>query len=103
LKYKLINTNRAQTQGNKSSKASTGQASTSSTQHSSYTAYITQSLMRRLGRSLTPELIARIGVRWHNAVNKGVIAALIRADMIVVDMAGDTRNSSTTSKSLYLA
>ena len=31
----------------------------------------------------------RIGVRWHNAVNKGVIAALVRADMIVIDMAGD--------------
>ena len=48
--------------------------------------YATQGVLRRLSATLTVEVIARIGVRWHNAHNKGIIASVIRNYIIQTDM-----------------
>ena len=49
--------------------------------------YVTHSLLRRLS-VLTPEVIARLGVRWHNAHNTAVIASIIRNHIISEDVDG---------------
>ena len=62
--------------------------------------YATQSVLRELSGLLTAEAIARIGVRWHNAHNKSVIASMIRNYIYHVDLGGiadsydDMRKSS---------
>ena len=47
--------------------------------------YVTYSLHSRLS-VVTPEVIARVGVRWHNAHNKAVIASIIRNHIISEDV-----------------
>ena len=49
--------------------------------------YVTHSLLRRLS-VLTREVIARVGVRWHNAHNKAVIVPIIRNHIISKDVDG---------------
>jgi len=49
--------------------------------------YVTHSLLRRLS-VLTPEVIARLGVRWHNAHNKTAIASIIRYHLVYNDVDG---------------
>jgi hypothetical protein len=48
--------------------------------------FATQSVLHRLSATLTAQVIARIGVRWHNAHNKDVIASIIRDHVIQTDM-----------------
>ena len=50
--------------------------------------FATHSVMRRLSSAITAQVIARIGVRWHNAHNKGLIASIIRDHIIQHDMEG---------------
>ena len=47
-----------------------------------------QSVMRRLSSAITAQVIARIGVRWHNAHTKSVVASIIRDHIIQTDMDG---------------
>ena len=48
---------------------------------------MTHPLLRRLS-VLTPEVIARLGVRWHNAHNKTAIASIIRYHLVNTDVDG---------------
>ena len=50
--------------------------------------FATQGVLRRLSSALTVQVIARIGVRWHNAHNRGLIASIIRDHIIQHDMDG---------------
>ena len=50
--------------------------------------FATQSVMRRLSTAITAQVIARNGVRWHNAHTKGVVASIIRDHIIQTDMDG---------------
>jgi hypothetical protein len=49
--------------------------------------YITHSFMRRLAPA-TLEIIARSGVRWHNAANRAIVAAVLRNYIIQNDIDG---------------
>jgi len=61
--------------------------------------FATTSVLRRLSGEITAQVIARVGDRWHNAHNKGMVASIIRNHIICTDMDGigdsydDMRNS----------
>jgi len=50
--------------------------------------FATTSVLRRLSGELTAQVIARVGDRWHNAHNKGIVASIIRHHIINTDMDG---------------
>jgi len=55
--------------------------------HGNFADYVNQALIRRLGPA-TFEIIARSGVRWHNAANKAVVTAVLRNYIIQNDIHG---------------
>ena len=55
--------------------------------HCNFADYVKQSLIRRLAPA-TFEIIARSGVRWHNATNKATVAAVLRSYIIRNDIDG---------------
>ena len=50
--------------------------------------FATTAVLRKLSSIVTAEVIARIGDRWHNAHNKGMVASIIRNHIINTDMEG---------------
>ena len=55
--------------------------------HGNFADYVNHSFKRRLAPA-TFEIIARSGVRWHNAANNAVVAAVLRNYIIQNDMDG---------------
>jgi hypothetical protein len=50
--------------------------------------FATTAVLRKLSGDLTAQVIARVGDRWHNAHNKGIVASIIRHHIIHTDMNG---------------
>jgi len=64
--------------------------------------FATTAVLRKLSSIVTAEVIARIGDRWHNAHNKGMVASIIRNHIINTDMEG-IGDSYDSMRKLYPA
>lgn len=65
--------------------------------------FATNRLIRRLTKNLTPEVISRTGVRWHNAHNQGPIVSVIRNFIITRELEDDADSYETMRMKTPLA